>query len=94
MEGQNYIYQYSLPGSTLNYTISSINRNSVRVVDMDKPLSLDAELENVMGYVYIAYGPEREEFDSTKCQSTSDCTIVYHKPFTYNQREHLYVVDS
>ena len=58
-----------------------------------KPLSLDAEFENVMGYVHITYGPEREEFDSTKCQSTSDCTIVYHKLFTYNQYEHSYVVD-
>ena len=77
--GQNYTHQYLLPGSTLNYSISSIDRNSVRVVDMDKPLSLDAELENVMGYVYITYGPEHE------CQNTSDCTIVYHKPFTYNQ---------
>ena len=60
---------------------------------MDKPLSLDAELENVMGYAYITYGPECEEFDSMKCQSTSDCTIVYHKPFTYNQRENTYMVD-
>ena len=80
--GQNYTLQYSLPGSTLNYTISFIdrNRNSARVVDMDK--SFDAELENVMGYVYITYGPKCEEFDSTKCQNTSDYTIVYYKPFT------------
>ena len=90
---QNYTHQYLLLGSTLNYTISFVDSNSVRVADMDKPLSLDAELENVMGYVYITYGPEREEFDSTKCQSTLDCTIVYHKPFTYNQRENWYVVD-
>ena len=89
--GQNYTLQYSLPVSTLNYIISFIDRNSARVVDMEK--SFDAYLENVMGYVYITYGPECEEFDSTKCQNTIrlyNCILQT----IYNQHEHLYVIDS
>lgn len=94
---QNYTHQYLLPGSTctLNYTVSSVDRNSVRVVhvDMAKRLGLDAELENVKGYVYITYGPEHDEFNSIKCQHTSDCTIVYHKPITNDWHEKFYAVD-
>ena len=79
---QNYTHQYLLPGSTLHYTISPVDRDSVRVVDVSKPL--DAELGPI-GYAYITYGPESKEFDSTKCQSSSDCTIVDDKTFKNGQ---------
>ena len=77
---QNYTHQYLLPGSTIRYTISPVDRDSVRVVDMDEPLESEAGLGPI-GYVYITYGPESKEFDSTKCNKSPDCTIVNDKTF-------------
>ena len=54
-----------------------------------KPLSLDAELENVMGYVYITYGPECEEFDSTNAKvhrTVQLCTTNYLHTISMNTR--------
>ena len=91
---QNYTHQYLMPGSTLNYTISSVNRDSVSPLRVaDSVTHLDAELEKVKGYIYITRGPERQEFDSTNCRSTSDCNIEYEKLFMYDQHGNSYVVD-
>jgi hypothetical protein len=49
-------------------------------VDTDESLSLDAGLGPI-GYAYVTYGPENEEFDSTKCYRSQDCTIVNDKTF-------------
>lgn len=96
---QNYTHQYLLPGSTLNYTISPVDRDSDRVVDIDDKslrLAFDAQLENTKGYmyVYITYGPEYEKFDSTKCQSSSDCTIVDYRMFKNGPYDNSYPVKS
>ena len=88
---QNYTHQYLLPGSTLNFTISSINRDSVGVVDMDKPL--DVEFGTIKGYIYITRGLEREEFDSMNCQGSSECTIVDSMPFTYGRYDRSNLFD-
>ena len=77
---QNYTHQYLLPGSTIRYTISPVDRDSVRVVDMDEPLESDAGLGPI-GYAYITYGPESEEFNSMKCNRSPDCTIISDKTF-------------
>ena len=78
--GQNYTHQYLLPGSTIHYSISPVDRDSVRVVDMDELLESDAGLGPI-GYAYITYGPESEEFNSRKCNRLPDCTIVSDKTF-------------
>ena len=91
-EDQNYTHQYLLPGSTISYTISLVDNDSVRVVDTAPATPLNAELETVKGYGYITRGPERQEFDPTNCLNSPDCKIVYHKPFTYNHNN-SYLVD-
>ena len=90
---QNYTHQYLMPGSTLNYTISSVNRDFVGLRVADSVTHLDAKLEKVKGYIYITHGPERQEFNSTNCRSTSDCNIVYNEPFLYDQQGNSYMVD-
>ena len=88
---QNYTHLYLLPGSTQNYTISTVEpiASFVSQLVADSIFThLDAKLEKVKGYIYITHGSERQEFDSTNCPSTSaDCNIVYHKPFMYNQHD-------
>ena len=79
---QNYSYHYYLPTSTLSYTISSI----VSVGQTDPNF-------NVKGYVYITRGPELNGFDSKSCTS-SDCTIVYEKPFTYGSPKSFTIDES
>ena len=90
---QNYTHQYLLPGSTLHYTISPVDRNSVRVVDMENPaLKLDSGLNNrPIGYAYITQGLET---DSTKCQNSPDCTIVDDKTFKNGPYDNSYLVES
>ena len=78
--GQNYTHHYLLPGSMIRYTISPVDHNSIRVVDMDEPLESDAGLGPI-GYAYITYGPESKEFDSEKCNRSPDCTIFSDKTF-------------
>ena len=94
---QNYTHLYLLPGSTLNYTISPVSRNSVRVVHsiIGTEMQLDGELEKIKGYVYITRGPELQEFDPTNCRGTPDCNIEHEKQFTYNGSYNgSYKVDS
>ena len=90
---QNYTHLYLLPPSTLNYTISPVDRNPARVV-LDTDTRLDGRLEKVKGYIYITHGPESQGFDPAKCHTASDCDIVVNHPFTYNQHSNSYTVDS
>ena len=90
---QNYTHLYLLPGSILNYTVSSVDRNFVSLRVADSVTQLDTAVENTKGYVYITKGPERDEFDSTNCDKKPDCTIELSEKFMYGH-DSSYTVES